>query len=96
MVNGLQHSIFSRKRTYEKRKINDGIIKTYKIDSFNSQSFIRTRVELPLVEKYNQYLWLCLRKSSNSSHLKEDRKKLNPSSAKWPLAQAIVFYKPGN
>ena len=39
---------------------------------------------------------LCLRKSNNSSNLKEDRKKLNSSSVKWPLARAIVFYKPGN
>ena len=39
---------------------------------------------------------LCLRKSNNSSNLKQDRKKLNSSSIKRPLAQAIVFYKPGN
>ena len=87
---------FPENTPVKKRKMNYGVIKTLNIENFNSESFITTRDEFQLIKKCNQRLMLYLRKSNNSSNLKEDRKKLNSSSVKWPLAQAIVFYKPGN
>lgn len=86
-------TMLSRKHTCENRKINDEVMKTY-IKFFNSQSFVGSRVKFPLWRKAIT-IWpvsmLFLRKSSDSSHLKEDREKLNSSSTNGSWLQQVFF-----